>query len=40
VELASGNTINQVCKGLGISEHIYYRWNTEEPDVTDGAEAD
>ena len=29
VELANGKTIKEVCKGLGISEHTYYRWRRE-----------
>ncbi len=26
VELANGKTVREVCKGLEISEHTYYRW--------------
>ncbi len=26
VELANGQGMDQVCKTLGISEQIYYRW--------------
>lgn len=26
VELANGKMIREVCKGLGLSEHTYYRW--------------
>jgi transposase-like protein len=26
VELAQGKRVNEVCRGLGISEQSYYRW--------------
>ncbi len=29
VELANGKSVREVCKGLGISEHTYYRWRRE-----------
>ena len=29
VELANGKTVREVCKGLEISEHTYYRWRRE-----------
>jgi transposase-like protein len=29
VELASGQTVRQVCKELGVTEHTYYRWRRE-----------
>ena len=29
VELAQGQRVGEVCRGLGISEQSYYRWRTE-----------
>ena len=29
VELANGKSVREVCKGLGISEHTFYRWRRE-----------
>jgi transposase-like protein len=29
VQLASGKSVKEVCKGLGISEQTYYRWRRE-----------
>ncbi len=29
VELATGKSVREVCKGLGISEHTFYRWRRE-----------
>ena len=29
VELANGKSVREVSKGLGISEHTYYRWRRE-----------
>ena len=29
VELANGKSVREICKGLGISEHTYYRWRRE-----------
>jgi len=29
VELANGKTVREVCKGLEISEHTFYRWRRE-----------
>lgn len=29
VALAQGQTVGQVCRGLGVSEQSYYRWRKE-----------
>ena len=29
VELANGKSVREICKGLEISEHTYYRWRRE-----------
>ena len=29
VELAQGKRVDEVCRGLGISEQSYYRWRSE-----------
>jgi putative transposase len=29
VELAQGQRVGEVCRGLGISEQSYYRWRSE-----------
>ena len=29
VSLASGRTVGEVCRGLGITEQTYYRWRRE-----------
>jgi transposase-like protein len=29
VELAQGQRVSEVCRGLGISEQSYYRWRSE-----------
>ena len=29
VELANGQSIKDVCRGLGVSEQTYYRWRRE-----------
>ena len=29
VQLAKGVSVGEICRGLGISEHTYYRWRKE-----------
>ena len=29
VELANGQSIKEVCRGIGVSEQTYYRWRKE-----------
>ena len=29
VELANGNSIKEVCRGIGVREQTYYRWRKE-----------
>ena len=29
VALAQGETVAQVCRGIGVSDHTFYRWRQE-----------
>jgi transposase-like protein len=33
VALAQGETVGQVCRRLGVSDHSYYRWRKEYGDL-------